>query len=85
MVTVRLSLPEPPGERGMKVQYFFARRRYKVVAPMCLFSAALLGVSGWLTWGGQYNGTALSLFAISLVQLLLSVIVWLRGSRMAGV
>ena len=81
MVTVHVSLPEPPGERGHKVEHFLAKPRHKIVTPVMLFNSATLLVAAWFTWHSQSHGTALLVVAMSLAMAFFAALVWRRGRR----
>jgi hypothetical protein len=80
MVTVHVSLPEPPGERGRTVEYWRTKPRYNLVAPLMLFAALTMGISGWLAWRPESRGTALFILILASAVAFLAVVVWRRGA-----
>jgi hypothetical protein len=81
MVTVHVSLPEPPGDRGRKLEYFLAKPRHRIATPLMLFNSATLLVAAWFTWRSQSRGIALCVAAMSLATAFLAALVWRQGKR----
>jgi hypothetical protein len=82
MVTIQVSLPEPPGERGRKVEHWRTRPRHTVVATLMLFTALTMGVAGWFDWRPESRGTAVFILAMASTVALLAAAVWRRGARL---
>jgi hypothetical protein len=81
MVTVHVSLPEPPGERGRKVEHWRTRPRHTFLAALMLFTASTMGVSAWLTWRPESRATAVFILAMASAVACLAVVVWRTGAR----